>query len=323
MYASSNPRESDLGPGAAVALATATLALAHLYLRLIELPYVGERMALHADILAGVAESPYRYRVLVPVLTEALRRLLGVLVVDRIAFLLAFVALNIASIGYYLARTFLLLRRWMPQGGALACALLVACVMPVAFQDHAYQPWSFLEAGLFAHACSATLDRRGGAVLALTAVATLNRETGLFVAALWPLTSFSTAPAALRITSALRATLPLLVWASVYGALRIGLGHAAHVRSVAEMFALNVRPRDLLLAAINLLVLLGPLWLLLRRGLRAAPDELRSLLWIVPPYLLFYLVFGRWLEVRVLLTPLPLIVATALWPLFSLDAERR
>ena len=103
----------------------------------------------------------------------------------------------------------------------------------------------------------------------------------------------------------------------VYGGLRLLLGNAPHLRSPAEMLQMNLMPRHLFQAAVNLLVLLGPLWFFVLRGLGRLNSELRSLLWIVPPYLMFVAVFGRWSEVRVLLSPLPLIIATVMAGLFS------
>lgn len=296
-------------------LVTAACALAHLYLRSVELPAMGERLALHADILAGQAESPYRYRVLMPALAETLRRVLA-LAVGEHAFWISFAVLNVAAISYYLLQSFALFTRWMSASVALAGALLMAAVMPVAFQEHAYQPWSFLEAGLFAHACRATLEGRRGLHLTLSVVATLNRETGVFVAALWPLYILQTSASGRGFGLRTRDLVPGAAWVAVYGSLRLLLGNAPHLRSLAEMLQINLMPRHLLMAAVNLLVLLGPLWFFVGRGLRTLNAELRGLVWIVPPYLVFVAVYGRWSEVRVLLSPLPLVVAAALGGLF-------
>ena len=60
--------------GVAVLLLAAAASLTHLHLREIDRAFVNQRQALHQEILAGTAPAPYRYRVLVPVLAEAVIR---------------------------------------------------------------------------------------------------------------------------------------------------------------------------------------------------------------------------------------------------------
>ena len=316
------PEKRPITKLSVVAITMATIALTHLYLRSIELPGISERMSLQAEILAGTAESPYRYRLLIPFAAEGLRRSFNNFVGDQLAFVLAFVLLNFATISYYLYRLLILLQRWLPESTALTGSLLVAIAMPVTFQDHVYQPWSFLEAGLFCHACSATLDRRFRTILALTFASTLNRETGLFVAAVWAASTYSLQPKHQDISNA-RSVIPLVIWAGTYGVLRYLLGHADHVHGIRDLWALNTQPRDLIFSIVNLAVLLGPLWAFIPSGAREAPPDFRRLLLIIPVYTIFYVVFGRWPEVRILLTPLPLMIGAALLSLNPRDSSWR
>lgn len=63
------------------------------------------------------------------------------------------------------------------------------CLMvAVAAHHDTFQPWSQLEPGLYAGAIMLGVRRRSGWALLLTIVASLNRETGLFVPLLFSAT---------------------------------------------------------------------------------------------------------------------------------------
>ena len=72
--------------------------LAYIYFRQVGSPYLAERIELHGQILRGTAESPYRYRVLVPFIAEGLTRALSAVLPGDKAFLLAYALFDLVAI---------------------------------------------------------------------------------------------------------------------------------------------------------------------------------------------------------------------------------
>ena len=76
--------------------------LAYTYFLNIENPNEEARLELHEQILAKTADSPYRYRVLVPFLTEGLSRVFNVLLPHAQALKLAYLTYDFLAILMFL-----------------------------------------------------------------------------------------------------------------------------------------------------------------------------------------------------------------------------
>jgi hypothetical protein len=101
------------------------------------------------------------------------------------------------------------------------------------------------------------------------------------------------------------------IWGIVFVGLRIWLGNAPQL-SLNEIMQRNLTPSGLLMAFVNIFLFLGALWIQVFRGFKSTPEFIRKVWRAIPVYLLFFLVFGIWQEVRLLSTLYPILLATIL-----------
>lgn len=288
--------------------------LAYGYLVRIDLPFYADRLEMHQQILAGTAESPFNYRVLVPFAVEGARRLLATSISDTAAFVFAYALYELIAIFLVLALLLVWLRHWFTAEQALVGALFVGGTMQIALQDHYFQPTSLLEPALFAAGLVAIERRRDTWLAVLVVLASLNRETGVFLAL-----AFLVARApGLRRAGPERgrvlafAAVLLLLWAGVFFGVRLVRGDVPRGITVAETFARNTSATGLLFACIQAPLFLGALWVFAALGFRSAPALVQRLAALVPLYLATVLVWGIWSEVRLLMPLYPLLVPLGL-----------
>lgn len=314
---------------AALLLAIALpLSLAHY--TFIDRVYLDARMELHAQIINGSAESPYRYRVLVPFVAEGLIRILKGPVGWPAwrAFLYAYGLVDAGLIAMLLGSLFLYLRRWLSWGFSMAGILGVAAVFPMTLFEQYFQPWSYLETALLALTLVAAQSRRKELWAAICILlASLNRESGIFAVLAFFLATFDferlfsgLRQRTLRIDwKALLTTLGLgLIWLAVFLGLRAWRGNTPQIHSLMELWQYNTRPDALLKTGVHWLAFIGPVAILAVCGMRAAPGVFRRLVWLLPFYLVTILAWGIWSEVRLLL---PLYVVLLPPALFFIAAQ--
>lgn len=286
--------------------------LAYIHYRQVGRPYLAERLELHEQILRGTAESPYRYRVLVPFVGEALRRALSVFLPGDRAFFLAYAIYDLAAILLLLGVLYRYLRAWFSNEQVLIGVLFAAATMPVALRDHYFQPWSILDAGLFA---AGLLCVRGGRyrLLALVvALASLNKETAIFIplAFLFAVAGTKGEDGARRPIGGRAALLFggfVAMWAVVFIGLRMLLGGAPRVLTIGEIFTQNTTAPAIVRAAMRAALMFGVFWVFAAAGFRRAPGFVKRTALLVPLYLSAVALWGIWPEVR-LLMPLYAIV---------------
>jgi hypothetical protein len=281
---------------------SATVAYGY-YLR-VDRRFYAPRHELHNHLVAGTVGDPYRYRILVPFLAEGATRALLPFLAPRAAFTLAYAAYDLAAAFFLLAMLFWWVRTWFTTEQALVGVLFVGATIPIALQDHAFQPWSLLEAGLFPAAFLAFHRERYWLLAFLVVVAALNKETAVFI----PLALLAAVGAQDTTSERSRSWKPvvlsgglLLVWAAVFGGLRIVLGYSSFVTRVPRVLAGNLMPDNLVLTLVNATLFLGGFWLLALLGFRYAPPLIRRLSLLVPIYLASVAVWGVWYEVRMLM----------------------
>lgn len=304
------------GVALAVVISVAAVA-AYAYVRQVDLPNYEQRLELHKQMVAGTAEAPYRYRILVPFVCEAVTRLFSVALPVKYAFILSYAIFDAAAILFLLMILFAWFRIWFSRDHSLIGLLFIAAVMPMAFRDHYYQPWSLLEPGFFAAGLLAIYRRRYWLVALLTALATLNRETAVFIplAFLFSNVDLGGSPGVrlagdkkwLRLCAAY-----ILIWAVVYGALRLSLGGTPHMYTLGGIWAYNTAKHNILYTPENVILFLGAFWAFAAMGYRYAPVFLKRVAPVIPLYLLTILVLGAWKEVRLLMPLYPLLVALGL-----------
>jgi hypothetical protein len=303
--------------------------LAYIYFRQVGSPYLKERLELHQQILRGTAESPYRYRVLVPFIGEALTRTLGAVLPHDRAFLLAYALYDLAAILLLLKVLHRYLRAWFSNEQALVGVLFAAATMPLALRDHYFQPWSILEAGLFAAGLLCIRDGRYRLLALIVALASLNRETALFIPLAFLVAAAgvkgedgASRPAAGK--AALLFVGYVAIWAVVFFGLRAVLGGARPVMTLPEVLARNTAPAVTLRAIVRAGLLFGAFWIFAAAGFMRAPGFVRRVSLVALPYLAAVFVWGMWHEVRLLMPLYAIVVPLGLSFLYrERDASSR
>ncbi len=286
--------------------------LAYIYFREVGSPYLKERLELHGQILRGTADSPYRYRVLVPFIGEALTRALGAALPGDRAFLLAYAIYDLAAIFFLLGVLYRYFRGWFSNEQALIGVLFAAATMPMALRDHYFQPWSVLEAGLFAAGLLCVRDGRYKALALIVALASLNRETALFIplAYLFAIAGTKAGDGASRPAGGKALLLfggYMAIWAAAFFGLRLFLGGAPRVVTIGELLARNTDTLAIFRAVMRAALIFGAFWIFAAAGFRRAPEFAKRTALLVPLYLAAVALWGIWHEVR-LIMPLYAIV---------------
>lgn len=309
------PRFSRIAAGLLLSCAA---VLAYQYASQVELRFVEQSMERHAEVVSGTAAAPYRYRVLVPFLANLAIAPLSRVMPARLAFLGVYALYDFLAIAFSLLALHAWLRRFFRGSTALISTLYCATLLIVSLRDHYFMPWSWIEPGLVAVALMLSQRGRAWHLIPLTALATLNRETGLLVPALFAVTRIVGGGA--RAGHAWRWALAgFATWAVVFLVLRWTLGPAAFYATSADLWRGNLEPLRLLRTALNLLLFGGVLWPLAGLGFRRAPAILRRATLVVPPYLVTVAIWGVWHEMRLLAPLYPVLVPLAAC---CLDGER-
>jgi hypothetical protein len=309
--------ESRIGWTTFAIVLSVSAALAYVYFRQVGSPYLQERLELHRQILQGSAESPYRYRVLVPFVAEALARGLSAVLPGDRAFLLAYGLYDLAAIFLLLGVLYRYLRAWFSNEQALGGVLFAAATMPVALRDHYFQPWSILEAGLFAAGLLCICRGRRWTLAAIVALASFNRETAVFIPLAFLLANASIGgtgePGRMPVRrAALLFAGYCAIWAAVFFGLRAVLGGAPPAMPRPEAFSRNTAGAVTLRAIVRAGLLFGAFWIFAVAGFRRAPGFVRRVSLVALPYLAAVLVWGMWHEVRLLMPLYAIIVPLGL-----------
>ena len=207
---------------------SAAAAIGYEYTYMVNLPNRYACMKLHTQIIERQSDAPYRYRVLVPYVMQGF-------IYAGLPFMSYTRAFNIVYASYAVGACFLLLwmlfmyvRLWFTREQTLIGVLFVASTIFVPFFDHYFQPWSLLEPALYAAALLAIHDRRYYRLAVLTLLASLNRETGVFLPLLFLLVGIGRLSAIKANPSVLRGVVLrflgyISIWAAVFVGLRVGL----------------------------------------------------------------------------------------------------
>ncbi len=299
-----------------------SLSLTYLHYYWIDNPYSAQRWALHQEIMQHTALSPYRYRILIPLLAEK---------IAKIATWITGLEFRKAVLGGYILITFLSLfaglvlfqshlRRWFERRQALVGSLFLASMMPLTFIHYYFQPTSHPEFVSFVLGMRLIIDRRHGWLWLLLALSTLNRETSIFLVFLyWVCNLGLMRPVRLFSWTCLYG----LTWVSIYGGLRLFLGMAPHIGlerpnlwSYYIIYNLTTWDTYLTVGAF-----FGVFWWLAFHNPAKKPLALRRGLWFVPVFFLVHLTLSQIHEVRYFLELCPIIVPLALMSLFDLSSH--
>lgn len=292
-------------------LISSALVLAYGYITRIDKPNLHIRMALHKAVVSKDALEPYRHRVLVPWVTEALVSPLSFFAPREQVFLGVYALHETFALVLMLLSLYAWCRRFYEPFVALVGCLFVGVTAPMALKDHYFHPWSLLEPGLWTLGLLLIMRERLWALLGVTFLATLNRETGIFLPLLWGAIKVWDGKGWHRKNGW---TFLALLVVSLMTLLGVGWvqGSGDPLHTPGELFLRNVSGPNLGRALLNGTLFLGAFWLFAVRGYRNSPEEIRRSAWVIPLYLLVVLVWGVWYEVRLLMPLYPILVPMAL-----------
>ena len=269
----------------------------------------------YKEVLNGTASSPNRYRVLVPYLTHVAEILLQRILTPKHAFELACITYDATAFFLGFLALYVYLRRFFPGPYCLLGCTYLAALLPIALRYGHYQPWSWLELCLFS--LGLFLLQQGYLCLfaCLVVVASLNRETGVFLPFLylicntrWKNLWNSSSSVTTRFNPVLIFLGYLSLWVLTYGGLRHFLGQAPHAMSIRMIWQANIFPHSLKFALTNILLFMGFSGIFAILGFSKSPKFAQRSVLIVLLYLPAYLLFGLWREVRLLLPMYPVIM---------------
>jgi hypothetical protein len=312
------------------------LTIGVLYFVAIDLHDPTFSIAQQQHVISGEAGSPYRYRVLVPLLLEAGTRALAFVEPRNVAFLHASAVYDCLGLVAQLLALYVLAREWFSAIQALVGVAFTVGVTLTTFGYFTYQPWSILEVTLFSVGFLLAYRGRWGLTGVAVVLASLNRETGVFLPLALLLGSLE-APLGIearRNTAGRRASPPafavailryaagrretrlafafVLLSTAIFAGLRVLLGSAPPVDELGDVIVRNLERNNLIAAGLAIALFLGLGWLFAVRGLARAPHFIRRIARIVPFYLGAFAIWGWWREVRILTTLYPVVIPLVL-----------
>ncbi len=291
------------------------------YITRIDKPNQYVRMALHEAVVSKDSLEPYRHRVLVPWVVEAIIRPFTSFFPRKEVFSGAYALYEAFAITLMLLSLYAWSRRFYEPPVALAGCLFVGVTAPMALKDHYFQPWSLLEPGLLTLGLIFIVRERVAALGVLTILATLNRETGIFLPLLWGALKCWDGKGWHRENGRIFIALLLLSLATLLGVVLVQ-GWADPLHTPGELLRENLTGRNLGRTLLNGVLFLGAFWFFAVKGYRKSPEEIRRSAWIIPLYLFVVLIWGRWHEVRLLMPLYPILVPMALAFVSPSDLKR-
>jgi len=254
-----------------------------------------------AATAALMATAPFHYRVLVGVFLPLSAP--------------AYIAAHVIVLPVMLLALYVWLRVSVSPNWSLFGVALVALYLPVMFEVWGFALYSALEV-VFLCAGLLLLTYRPAWIApfaALTAVATLNRETTVLL----PLVAFALRPRDWRLW------LPSAVaWGVMFVGLRLALGPVPNSLSIAQTWQRNTSGWWLGEAQWKL-PLFAPVLAAVVFGYHAVSLRTRRIALVAVPYMALFAVFGTWHEVRLLLPALTLALPVALVWLSRLSRSYR
>ena len=270
------------------------LSLSCYYVYFIISPHTAALQDLHESIITQTARAPFAYRILTPLAVQWFAAGLNATLHNWHTSLMYTYALYVLlSFTFSAAALFALYRSLFSERYALLGIVVTATSMFAAF--HELQPWSVLEPGLYALAMLLIIRERYLGFAALLVVASLNRETAVFLVVLF---CCARPPRLLSLRQWRWPAVYFILWVIGYGGIRLFIGPREATESVSSHLRYNLHISALLYAALKAFIFLGPLWALVRRGWRMAPDPIRYGVFAFPLFVLTTAPLTVWAETR-------------------------
>ena len=269
------------------------------------------------SVVAGTADAPERYRVLVPFTVEGFRAItrLGPANAWHLTRLLLF------FLGYL--TFFVYLRTWFSGPLALLGTAIVAGTWPLTLTNSWAHPDHVAELLLFTAGCLAIARQRTTWLFVTMVVATFNRETAIFLV--------PTYLAAGALTASRLAVGGLLagIWVAIYAGLRAWRGFAGYdylqvTRNLdfLKLLPENYDPYYRAYAYFGLVLFGGLLAIAIRDGSPKPPFIARAL-WVVPLFGVVAFTISSIIETRIFTPLYPLVMPAVMSALASADTSMR
>jgi hypothetical protein len=262
-------------------------------------------------LVAGTASTPYQYRMLVPLFV---RLLLNAHLIEPASQMAAFAVIQVA---FLIALAFVF-RRYVslfiadPVLASIA-ALSIYAVLPFNYFNLPYYPYDIPSVLFFTAGMLLIYQRAWIWFYPLFVVATLNRETSIFLAVV---TAFVLFDKYSRSLLALLIGSQLAIWAAIKGALWMVYQHNRWMGYGLYQFQLKVNLATLFdypIKGVIALATWGCLWIAVVIWHQRIGDErLRRTLWTVPVFVAGMFVAGFVIELRIYGEVLPIVLA-AFW----------
>lgn len=248
-------------------------------------------------ILNHTAQAPYQYRILLPYLTSIVAS-----PTNHGAWFTAALIIHMLSFAVIYPTLYTWLRRWGSDTTALRGVFLMVLILSFAFfHQYPMSPNSPVELALIC--LTLVSSQRYGLVVVMVIIASLNRETGVMLVAIYALL---TLPDYRQQGYYLRVGLLGAIWIIITTGLHLTLGAAPHVLGLEGTLRYNLEDIQ---AGLIVNVVLLPLWILAVIGYRNAPMILKRFGWLAIAYLFTAVVGGLWAEMaRLSLPVIPLIL---------------
>lgn len=301
---------------------SAALVLGHHYYIQINRPALNLRIDIHDEILNHTAKSPYRYRILIPFAAEIFIKGLSFIIPREASFLIVYAVFEFASLTAMLLLLFKYLKIWFTSEQALIGILFASSTMIIAMRDHYYQPWSFVEPVLFTLAMYYLYKDKFKLFSLIFFLECFNRETAVFLVLIFAFVSSDIKPPfelrqLLQIKKNFSKVAGLFIlWAIIYLGIRHKQGGSAEGMDLIKLWFNNVAWGNLLKAAIQVGLFLGAFWFCIIKGIRQSPIFIYRASLIIPFYIAVILIFGVWLEVRMLMPLYPILLPLGLSYIF-------
>lgn len=268
----------------------------------------------------GSAGSPYRYRVLVPAILEGGIRIFAFVGSPQQAFQVASLIYECLGLTFQLGMLYALLRQFFQPIHALVGVTFTAGMSVLTLAYFTYQPWSILEVAFFALGFLLAYRGRWAWLTVVVVVASLNRETGVFLPLAVFLSTLNDLHAFgiewLKRAAKTRETYLsfglVVLSTAIFLGLRFVRGSAEPADALPDVIRRNLERNNVIAAAMGIPLLLGFGWIFAVLGLPSAPCFMRRIARVVPFYLVAFAIWGWWREVRILTSLYPVLVPLVL-----------
>lgn len=258
---------------------------------------------LHRDIVNGIAPATYQYRILAPALVN-----LFVPNASDGAIAIGYAVLMFVCLAVLYPALYFWLKRWVSEDRALIGIGITALCFNLAWHFWFLSPGSMVEITLITLAL-VTIERSYPAVIVLTALAALNRETGFLLVALFA--AFYGLQWRDKRKIAQTAFLGA-VWLGITAFLHIVYRHAPPYVSMGDNLRANLLAIPEMVFAVLPLI---PLVVMVVSRYRHASPLFKRMTWIAGLYVLAVIGGAVWQEFpRQALSLLPLVLPVILIP---------